>query len=630
MRSFAIRSLSDSFRDFLIFMKYFTRGERFGLVLLVFGGLFNAILEFAAAFSIFPILRLLYQPQIVTTNSLLKRLYDYLGYESPKYVVCAVIFSLLGIMVVKGFYSLWYLSFQWNYLAKIRIKLQKRIFSGYLSLSYEDYLKLTSSRMVSMFTSTVDTVVNNFVYQYINIFNQLLVAFALVVMLFVIYSHLALWVIGISFLILYSHSALIKYRMKKIGDLIQSYGSAQNQVLNQSFKGFKDTKIHQKEDYFTHEYNRTNEVLTENQHKLTYYRNLPAVSIEIIGLVLIYISLILLIISTDNLPDIFARFGVFAFLCLRAIPIVNRSVTSVVLINSSKSAISKLLQEAHLLNLYTKVQDESSASKDKNNTNKATDKSAINLSFKDSIQLRNVSYLYPASKETVLENISLSVRRGEFIGITGKSGSGKTTLIGVLLGFLKPTNGQIILDGKEINSEELSSLYALIGYVDQQIFLLEGTIAENVAYGVEKNKIDYARVETALKKAMLWGHVNTLEKGMQAQIGENGLKLSGGQRQRLSIARALYRDVKILILDEASATLDSETEKQFFDIIYSLKSDLTVIMIAHRLSTLKNCDKIIFMEQGQIIGDDTLESLYEDNPKFQSLVDYSNVKVKAS
>lgn len=610
--------LSNTFKNFLIFLKCFTRYEKMGLFLLIVGGIFAAILEFLAAWSIFPLLRVIYQPHIVTSHPFLKGIYNYLGWENPKYVIAIVVFIILGIMIIKSIFCVFYLHFEANYLTKIRANLQKLFFTHYITSSYEDYLALSSSSMIGMFTSTVGYVINNLFHQYLTLFNQLLTAIALMYALFYFYEDLAIWVLGIGLFLLYSHTSFIKKKMYKIGKKIQGLESQQQETLSQSFKGFKDTKIHQKEFYFAEKYQQINLNLSKQQQTLNFFQNLPGTTIELVGLTIIYICLILLIIKTDQLGEIFTNFGIFAFLALRALPIVNRSIQCLAMINSSAYPLQELLNESERLGfLNTKEGKNKFLQHDEEER----------LSFKNVIEFKNISYRYPRAHKDALKEISLKIKKGSFVGITGKSGAGKTTLIGILLGFLRPKEGEIILDNKNIIFENLPLLYNLVGYVDQQTFLLNSTIAQNVAYGVEEDKIDYDKVEKALRRALLWDHVKTLEKGVHTNIGEDGINLSGGQRQRLAIARALYKQIEILILDEASATLDVETEKAFFDTLYSLKGELTVIMIAHRLSTLRECDMILVIDNGFIESYDTLDKIHETSSIFKRLADYSQINL---
>jgi ABC-type multidrug transport system fused ATPase/permease subunit len=317
-----------------------------------------------------------------------------------------------------------------------------------------------------------------------------------------------------------------------------------------------------------------------------------------------------------------AQAGTIVLACLRLIPVINRTIASIVMINTTAQPVEDLMNEIKLFGI--KPKDFSNMGKDIEGDNES---GILSISFKDEILLNNVSYQYIGADKPALNNIQLSIKPGEFVGITGPSGGGKSTLINILLGFLENFSGEFTVDGTSINKNNIKSLRKIIGFVDQQTFVLDDTIAKNVAFGVDEDHIDRDRVKASLEKAQLWEYVSSLPDTIDALVGENGKLLSGGQRQRIAIARAFYRDLKILILDEASASLDVETEHKFFSYLKTLKGELAVIMIAHRLSTLKDCGKIVFIDQGKDIAAGTFDELYHSNETFKKYIQFSQIKI---
>jgi ABC-type bacteriocin/lantibiotic exporter with double-glycine peptidase domain len=247
----------------------------------------------------------------------------------------------------------------------------------------------------------------------------------------------------------------------------------------------------------------------------------------------------------------------------------------------------------------------------KDSSNVVSDSLESTLKFEEKISLEKVSFQYPHGDKQILSEFSLKIKKGETIGIVGTSGSGKTTLINVILGFLKPTQGKIILDDVAVQEENLTAFRNLIGYVKQNVFILDGNILQNIALGVPDAEIDMQKMETAVKMAKLESIVNVLPKGLKTQIGEQGSKLSGGQKQRIAIARALYHNAEILVFDEATSALDNETEKEITEAIETLIGSKTMIIVAHRYSTLKNCNRIIEMKDGKIVNTMTYEQLIQ-------------------
>ena len=283
-----------------------------------------------------------------------------------------------------------------------------------------------------------------------------------------------------------------------------------------------------------------------------------------------------MIISGKSIDQLVPTLAVFATASFRAIPSLNRVMGSIQSIKYGNAVIKLLYKE--FIEIRT----------NKNSFINNNDK----LLFKKKIDFKNLSFSYPLSKKIVISNVNLSISKGETIGIVGASGSGKSTLIDLLLGLLKPTTGEICIDNLNIN-RNLDTWQKFIGYVPQTIFLSDDTIIKNVAFGISDNEIDINKIKKALDLAQILDHFESLPEGLSTFVGERGIRISGGQRQRIGIARALYNNPLILVLDEATSSLDSQTELEVMKSINLLKGEKTIIIAAHRLSTLEKCDRII-------------------------------------
>jgi ABC-type multidrug transport system fused ATPase/permease subunit len=247
----------------------------------------------------------------------------------------------------------------------------------------------------------------------------------------------------------------------------------------------------------------------------------------------------------------------------------------------------------------------------------------IPLEVKQSIALQHLSYTYPNAEKPALTDLNLEIPVGSTLGLVGSTGAGKTTLVDVILGLLPPTKGKIMIDGVPVLNEQLPAWQQSLGYVPQEIFLTDTTIAENIALGIPKEKIDQAQVERCARMAQVHDFiVNDLSAQYQTLVGERGLRLSGGQRQRIGIARALYHNPKVLVFDEATSALDTLTEKSVMDAIVALANQKTIILIAHRLSTVKNCDQIVLLEQGSVQAKGNFNELANSNAKFKFMVSH--------
>jgi ABC-type multidrug transport system fused ATPase/permease subunit len=289
-----------------------------------------------------------------------------------------------------------------------------------------------------------------------------------------------------------------------------------------------------------------------------------------------------------EMVDIIQYLAIFAVASFRIVPGASRLLSAFQTIKHMEPSVRLLLQEF----------DSKDNSYIKNNY--LPKDLSTPLKFQKEINLTNLSFSYPIRKEFVLSKISMTIKKGDFVGIIGETGSGKSTLINLLIGLLKSSDGKVEVDGLNINSN-LTKWYKKIGYVPQSVYLIDDTIRKNIAFGLREDDIDNDLVAKAIEKANLDEFVNNLPDGLETIVGEKGIRLSGGQQQRIGIARALYRDPEILILDEATSSLDEATEKKIMESIQFLKGKKTLIVITHRLITVKNCDKIYFIDKGNII-----------------------------
>ncbi|MCA9459966.1 MAG: ATP-binding cassette domain-containing protein, partial [Nanoarchaeota archaeon] len=310
--------------------------------------------------------------------------------------------------------------------------------------------------------------------------------------------------------------------------------------------------------------------------------NLPKMLLEVLGISGIVIIVLVISIINKTSDSVLPVVGIFAISGIRMLPSVNNIIVSFQNFQYSFSIIDFLFEDV-----------ESNISKDKSEENSY-------YSFKSKLELKEINFSYTGSSDNTLKSISFELEKGKVIGLIGKSGAGKTTLIDLLLGLHKPTSGKLLLDGKEIN--DLKKIRKDIGYIPQNIFLLDDTILNNITLCENKKEISWDNLNKSIEVSQLNNYIDTTVDGINTVIGERGVKLSGGQKQRIGIARAIYRNPKILLMDEATSALDNETEFLFMDAIAKLRRDISIVIIAHRLTTVKNCDLIYEIEDGKIIN----------------------------
>jgi ATP-binding cassette subfamily C protein len=371
------------------------------------------------------------------------------------------------------------------------------------------------------------------------------------------------------------------------------------QSLQQSLGGVKEVKVLGREDFFTSAFARRRMELSAIQARRGVLAVAPRLLVETLFVCGVVAVIIALHGSTQS--ELVPLLGLFAYAGLRILP----SLHWIVYYQNNLRFGAAPLDEVHRdwLDLA-----------DFNDPEHTEDR----LTFQDQISLQNVSYSYAGAQGIALEDVDLVIRRGESVGIVGETGAGKSTLVDLILGLLKPTRGSILVDGCDI-ADRLSSWQRQIGYVPQSIYLMDDTICRNIAFGVEDADIDRERVAAAVRMAQIEEFIESLPAGLDTVVGERGVRMSGGQRQRVAVARALYNDPEVLVFDEATAALDSQTEHELTREIQSLQRKKTLVIIAHRLDTVRHCDRLIFLKQGRVIDVAPFDELRARNAAFRQL-----------
>ncbi len=384
------------------------------------------------------------------------------------------------------------------------------------------------------------------------------------------------------------------------------------QSINQGFGAIKDIKVLNCYSYMNRVYaDHTNRIALFQSRNMTS-QNLPRAFVESL-LVVLLLGLTLVLIGRHNSVDeVVSILGLFGLAALRLMPSMNR-------ILGNASEMKRIT--APIKSIHDDLQDNLGDMGDG-----MDEKVSRNLSFDRSIRMEGISYTYPSEipGKPALRGVNLTVAKGESIGIVGPSGGGKTTLVDILMGLLPPGEGKLLVDGVDV-SANLRSWQLHLGYVPQQIYLLDDTLRRNIAFGVEDGDISDDRVMKVISMAHLENVLSDLPDGLDTMLGERGARLSGGQRQRIGIARALYRDPEVLVFDEATSSLDGETEREISQAVEELAGDKTLIIIAHRLSTVRKCDRLVFMKDGQIVDTGSFDDLVARNREFAHMVEIGNV-----
>ncbi len=496
------------------------------------------------------------------------------------FIVSSVVFFLIFYFfrVIFLIYLSW---FQNSFTWKIYRDLSNFYFKNYLNQPFEKILKKNTSEIIRNLAIQLEAF-NTSINSTIFFITETLIVLGILALL-VYFEPIGSIIIFIFFLILslifYSSTKNI---ILKLGKERQINKEAQVKDIQQTFGNIKNVILSGKIKNIFEEYTRKVEKISTSGYKHTFIQSFPRLFLEMIAVSSLCILIIVLLLNSKNESSVMPILILFGAASFRVIPSFNRLLIAVGHIKYNHSTILNLIEEK----------------KNFVSANNLFDKTYHSLKFDKIISLKDVSFQYEVGNQ-VLEKINLEINKGRMIGFVGTSGVGKSTLIDLILGFLKPSSGEIFVDNKDIHSN-INGWYKMIGYVPQQVFLKDESIKKNIALGCRDDEIDYDKVDEVIKLAQLDDFVNSLEKGYDTVVGERGARISGGQLQRIGIARALYNNPSIIIFDEATSSLDIETESEILKSIENFKKNKTILIISHRNITLKNCDETYKIENKKL------------------------------
>ena len=471
-------------------------------------------------------------------------------------------------------------------MKSLRLSTSKKLFNHYMNSNYLFYVNSNPATIIRTLNHDV-----GLAYKYISSFLLLLREFLLVFIVLILLLSVNILVYSSSFIIFSLMTAifyfLLKNKLVDKGKALQIEHSKNIKIIGQSFSSIKEIKISQKENFFTNLY-YTSVNLIEKLYFFSYLvSKYPRLLLEILA-VLMITSFAFIMFFFDAEGQLIPLLALLAAACIRFIPALNSIIGSLNSLKFYSPSFDLIYKQ-----LKTALSAKDATNKIANNLNK--DK----INFDIEIALKDVSFSYPNSNKLALENVNLNIKKGEIIAIIGSSGSGKTTLINLILGFISPNKGEIKVDNKNIINN-LESWQSKLGYVPQDVYLMDETLRENIAFGVLEDNVNHDLINEVVKKSRLEDFINNLPDKLESNVGNVGSKISGGQRQRIGIARSLYTEPEILILDEATNSLDIENENKIIDEIFENKSDKTIIIISHRHNNLHRFDKIYKIENGKV------------------------------
>lgn len=557
--------------------------------------LFVSLLEAFATGMVGPFIGLATNPNSVNTNPWLNFIYQKLHLHSPLQMIW-----IFGGIVIFLFYLKVFLNFNANrYIFQFgygqQRKLSSRLMRAYLAAPYTFHLTRNSAALIQNIVNETDRFISNLLLPLLTSASNAVVMIALIVLLIMTDITATITVIGVV-LIAVCLYFFLKDKLSRWGKELSDSRTEMIRIINHALGGFKETRVIGCEDYFERQLDEQAKIYSRSISLAINFSTLPRFTIEAFLVTFLIVFTIFFVTANQGKSEnLTAVLGVFALSSIRLMPAASNLFNYINQIKYNAYTLDKLYLDLKESEQFDRHQFLPSSDRLVNPLEHSQ-----KLPFQDRIVLTNIVYRYPSSERTALENMSLEIRKGQAIGLIGKSGAGKTTLVDIILGLLTPESGDIQVDHQSIYGN-LRSWQNLVGYVPQFIFLIDDTLERNIAFGVPEDQIDSARLQQAVDSAQLSELVYQLPLGLQTMVGERGVLLSGGQRQRVGIARALYHEREILVLDEATAALDQETESLVTDAIRSLSGTKTMIIIAHRLSTLEHCDRLYVLEQGTIV-----------------------------
>ena len=548
----------------------------------------GSVVELIGVAIVMPIIELAMGESYVQANIFARTISRIFGISDKESIILTLIAFTIAIYVFKAIYMLVLTAVQFHFSMRVKGDLSVKLLKAFLSHPYEFFLSTKSGELMR----TIGSDTNEFYEVVTNILmvaSSGITAIAIGAYLMVTNIVIALFIVALLLLCAIFIISVLNKKFQKYGEINHEYSAILNKAVLQTFNGVKEIKIIGNEHFFINTYSDTFKKQAKTNSKFKIYSVLPKQLTEVVCIAGILLYMAYSIMFTRDYVRVVAQIAVFCVGAYKLLPSINAIISYIGTIIYNMASVDCIYNSINDANDYLK-----------NHAYSLEDKNQTKLCLTDNIFGENLSFKYCNSNNYILKNVNITVRKGEAVGFIGKSGGGKTTLADILIGLLKPENGRVLIDGIDIERCQ-KNIGTLIGYIPQAIYLTDDSIRNNIAFGIKEDYIDDEMIWDALKKAQLDEFVRTLPNGLDTEVGERGTKLSGGQRQRIGIARALYRDPDVLVLDEATSALDNDTEAEVMKAVNGLKGSKTVIMIAHRISTIKNCDRIYEVKQGKVV-----------------------------
>ncbi|ABB24242.1 ATPase [Pelodictyon luteolum DSM 273] len=558
------------------------------------------LLETLGVGLVIPALALFTEKDFAGKHPVAKPLIDFFGNPDQTSLVFGGLGLLFSIYLIKALFLLFMTWRQNHFIYAIGERLSQQLLKIYLHQPYTFHLERNSAQLIRNVTTEVEVLATNVLTPILQLSVETLTLLCIFSLLLIVEPLGTLNILLVLGLTSISFVMLTRQNVAKWGNDRQHHEGLRMQHLQQGLGGIKDVKILGKEDYFLSRYGYHNTSSTKVRRKNTTIQQVPRLWLELLSVTGLIVLVLTMMMQGKDMDSIVPNLGFFAVATFRMMPSVNRILNALQSLQYCLPVVD-IISRDFSLPFHEEPQEKTGA-----------------IRFKSSLHLENITYAYPQANRQTIEDITLTIQKGESVGFIGPSGSGKSTLIDLLLGLLAPNHGTISIDGNDIRTN-MRGWQNIIGYVPQSIYLTDDDLEHNIAFGLSDEQIDRDKVLYAVEAANLAAFVKGLPDGLATFVGERGIRLSGGQKQRIGIARALYHNPEVLVLDEATSALDMESETAVMEAVTALHGSKTIIIVAHRLTTVEHCDRIYRLENGKITSQGSpAEMLTRHNRTLQS------------
>ena len=598
-----LSKVMQTFKKLIFLLSSFERKQVSLLLIMV---IIMAFIDMVGVASILPFMAVLSNPSLIDTNIILNSMFkvaNSFGVNSNYEFLLTLGFMVFVLLIISLIFKAVTTYMQIRFVQMREHSIGKRLVEGYLHQPYSWFLSRHSADLGKNILSEVAQLTGGGIAPLIELISKGILALAIITLLIIANPKLALIVafsLGASYSITFY---FIRKKLKNIGEEKLVNNTLRFTSISDAFGAAKEVKIGGLEEIYTKNFSKYAKIYARSLATSQVIAQLPRYILEAIAFGGILLILLYMITQTGSFNDSLPIISLYILGGYRLMPALQQMYVSFTGLSFIGPSLDKIYDEIKNL--------------ERNNREQNQDV----LSFNKLISLKNITYNYPNTTKKVIKDISLSISKNFTVGFVGRTGSGKTTIVDIILGLLRAQKGTLEVDGKIITEQNSKAWQKFIGYVPQNIYLSDDTIAANIAFGIESKEINQNIVDKVAKIANLHNFIiDDLPNKYQTIIGERGARLSGGQRQRIGIARALYHNPKILVLDEATSALDNQTEKAVMDALNNLKKEITIIIITHRLSTLKNCDRIFLLEKGELKNTGTFQELIEVDESFRASI----------